>query len=97
MSYELRISKPALKFLEKHPMEKKKFLEIFKEMSTDYDNAINKYDIKQMQGVSAETYRLRLGKYRAIYRLYNDVLVIFVLDIGSRGDIYKWKSSKVQD
>ena len=97
MSYELRISKPALKFLEKHPMEKKKFLEIFKEMSTNYEDAVNKYDIKQMQGVSAETYRLRLGKYRAIYRLYNDVLVIFVLDIGSRGDIYKWKSSKVQD
>ncbi len=97
MSYELRISKPALKFLEKHPMEKKKFLEIFKEMSTNYEDAVNKYDIKQMQGISAETYRLRLGKYRAIYRLYNDVLVIFVLDIGSRGDIYKWKSSKVQD
>ena len=89
MSYELRISKPALKFLEKHPIEKKKFLEIFKEISTDYENAISKYDVKQMQGVTAETYRLRLGKYRAIYRLYNDVLVIFVLDIGSRGDIYK--------
>ncbi len=89
MNYELRISKPALKFLEKHPMEKKKFLEIFKEMSTNYEDAVNKYDIKQMQGISAETYRLRLGKYRAIYRLYNDVLVIFILDIGSRGDIYK--------
>ncbi len=97
MNYELRISKPALKFLEKHPMEKKKFLEIFKEMSDNYEDAVNKYDIKQMQGVSAETYRLRLGKYRAIYRLYNDVLVIFVLDIGSRGDIYKRKSSKVLD
>lgn len=58
-------------------------------MSTNYEDAVNKYDIKQMQGVSAETYRLRLGKYRAIYRLYNDVLVIFVLDIGSKGDIYK--------
>lgn len=89
MSYELRISKPALKFLEKHPIEKKKFLEIFKKMSVDYENSVNKYDIKQMQGVTAETYRLRLGKYRAIYRLYNDVLVIFILDIGSRGDIYK--------
>ena len=89
MNYELRISKPALKFLEKHPMEKKKFLEIFKEKSDNYEDAVNKYDIKQMQGVSAETYRLRLGKYRAIYRLYNDVLVIFVLEIGSRGDIYK--------
>ena len=58
-------------------------------MSTNYEDAVNKYDIKQMQGVSAETYRLRLGKYRAIYRLYNDVLVIFVLDIDTRGDIYK--------
>ena len=57
MSYELRISKPALKFLEKHPMEKKKFLEIFKEMSTNYEDAVNKYDIKQMQGISTETYR----------------------------------------
>ena len=76
MNYELRISKPALKFLEK-------------QISSDYEKSINKYDIKQMQGVNAETYRLRIGKYRAIYRLYNDILVIFILDIGSRGDIYK--------
>ena len=51
MSYELRISKPALKFLEKHPMEKKKFLEIFKEVSTNYEDAVNKYDIKQKKGI----------------------------------------------
>ena len=89
MSYELRISKPALKFLEKHPQEKKRFLEVFKEISSDYEKSINKYDIKQMQGVNADPCRLSIGKYRAIYRLYNDILVIFILDIGSRGDIYK--------
>ena len=74
MSYELRISKPALKFLEKHPQEKKRFLEVFKEISSDYEKSINKYDIKQMQGVNAETYRLRIGKYRGPVRkmrIYN--------------------------
>ncbi len=91
LNYELRIKniKTSFKIFRKTSNGEKKFLEIFKEVSTNYEDAVNKYDIKQMQGVSAETYRLRLGKYRAIYRLYNDVLVIFVLDIGSRGDIYK--------
>lgn len=89
MNYELRFSKPSFKFLEKHPKEKKKILEIFKEISNDYEKALIKYDIKQMKGTTSDTYRLRIGKYRAIYRLYNDILVIFVIDIGSRGDIYK--------
>lgn len=89
MTYELRLSKPASKFLEKHPKEKQKFIKIFKEITTDYEKAVNQYDIKQMKGTTSETYRLRIGKYRAIYRLYNDILIIFVLDIGSRGDIYK--------
>lgn len=89
MSYELRFSKPSSKFLEKHPKEKKKFLDVFSEIAKNYEKTVNQYDIKQMKGTTSETYRLRIGKYRAIYRLYNDILVIFVIDIGSRGDIYK--------
>lgn len=33
--------------------------------------------------------RLRIGSYRAIYRLLNEVMIIEALKIGSRGDIYK--------
>lgn len=43
-------------------------------------------DIKSLKGTNNE-YRLRVGKYRIIYHYENDNLVI--LDIGSRGDIYK--------
>ncbi|MGN1127877.1 MAG: type II toxin-antitoxin system RelE/ParE family toxin [Candidatus Flemingiibacterium sp.] len=48
-------------------------------------------DIKTMQGYSDGRKRLRVGSWRIIYRLENDgtVEIIFVIDIGNRGDIYK--------
>lgn len=46
-----------------------------------------KGDIKAMQGQPAGTYRLRVGKYRIVYEIISDTLRI--LNIGSRGDIYK--------
>ena len=42
-------------------------------------------DIKSLQGRSG--YRLRIGKYRVIYRIDGDNILID--EIGSRGDIYK--------
>ena len=46
-----------------------------------------KGDIKVMQGQPVGTYRLRVGKYRIVYEVISDTLRI--LNIGSRGDIYK--------
>ncbi len=43
-------------------------------------------NIKKLQG--REGYRLRVGDYRVIYTLDGEKLVIVVLQIGSRGDIY---------
>tara|TARA_Y100000310_G_C20475060_1_gene711978 strand:- start:91 stop:339 length:249 start_codon:yes stop_codon:yes gene_type:complete len=34
-------------------------------------------------------FRLRVGKYRAILEIQEDKLIIFVLEIGHRKDIYK--------
>ncbi|MDU5082251.1 MAG: type II toxin-antitoxin system RelE/ParE family toxin [Bacillota bacterium] len=49
-----------------------------------------KGDIKQLQGASPITYRLRIGKYRVIYEyIRKENNVLFIKDIGSRGDIYK--------
>ena len=48
-------------------------------------------DIKVMQGSQDDRYRLRVGKYRIIYKytLENKLEILHIIDIGSRGDIYK--------
>ena len=44
-------------------------------------------DIKKLAG--RDGYRLRFGGRRALYRVENDQLIIEVVKIGPRGDIYK--------
>ena len=85
MKYRLELRKKAMKFLEKHPQEKIRFLKAFKNIS---EEKFQEYDIKKIKG-QKDFYRLRIGKYRAIYTIINDQLIILVLDIDSRGDIYK--------
>lgn len=48
-------------------------------------------DIKTMQGYHDGRQRLRIGKYRIIYRygVENQLEILHIIDIGSRGDIYK--------
>lgn len=48
-------------------------------------------DIKPMQGYHDGRFRLRVGKYRVIYRYgtENQLEILYIMDIGSRGDIYK--------
>lgn len=48
-------------------------------------------DIKPLSGYKDGRYRLRVGKYRVIYKYLSeyDIEVLCVMDIGSRGDIYK--------
>ena len=48
-------------------------------------------DIKPMQGYSDGRYRLRVGQYRVIYRYGRDgeMEILHIMEIGSRGDIYK--------
>lgn len=48
-------------------------------------------DIKPMQGYQDNRLRLRVGGWRIIFKYGNDgvIEVLFVLDIGNRGDVYK--------
>ncbi|WP_206207706.1 type II toxin-antitoxin system RelE family toxin [Virgibacillus indicus] len=48
----------------------------------------NQLDIKKLAGYE-DSYRLRVGKYRALYTIIESEIVIFVFDLDSRGDIYK--------
>lgn len=48
-------------------------------------------DIKPLQGYRDGRCRLRVGSYRIIYKFGVDgqVEILYIIDIGSRGDIYK--------
>ena len=44
-------------------------------------------NIVPMQDVDA--FRVRIGDYRVIYEINDDELVLIVIKIGARGDVYK--------
>jgi len=48
-----------------------------------------KGDIAVMQGYKDGRLRLRVGKYRVVYILNNNEKKLYIMNIGSRGDIYK--------
>jgi len=47
----------------------------------------NHKNVKKLQG--CEGYRLRVGDWRIIYDLQNDALVMLVMEMDTRGGIYK--------
>lgn len=48
-------------------------------------------DIKPMQGYQDDRKRLRVGPWRIIFKYGTDqgMEIVFIIDIGNRGDIYK--------
>lgn len=48
-------------------------------------------DIKQLKGYSDRRQRLRVGSWRIIYKydLSKELKILFIMDIGNRGGIYK--------
>ena len=88
-SYKVIYKKEAIKFMKLHKLEGTKFFRAFEEISKDITK-INLYDIKDYHTSEiGDFFRLRIGKYGAIFKINKDVITILVLDIGSRGDIYK--------
>lgn len=85
---KIKYSKKSLKFLAKQE----------KSTVDRIRNAIEKLthdppdgDIKSMQGGDKGKMRLRVGGYRVIYwyTAENGLEILFIDEIGSRGDIYK--------
>lgn len=82
----LRFKKSAVKALNLLPTRQAtKFLAELKAIAADPNSY--RGDFKPLKGTAY--WRLRLGGYRAICILQNDELVLLVLKIGPRGDIYK--------
>ena len=80
--YQIIIKKKAKKFIDKLPNNEKKRIIAAIELLP------NGEDIKRLKGYS-DLLRLRVGDYRIIYTVDNGKLIIYVIDVGNRGEIYK--------
>lgn len=81
MRYKIKYEKECLKYLKR--LDKSTQLRIINAL-----NSLPYGDVKKLQG-KTEMYRLRVGSYRIIFSRDHENLVILVIEIGSRGKIYK--------
>ncbi len=80
--YQIIIKRHAKKFIDRLPADDKQ------RIVSAIEALPNGEDIKALKG-HKDLLRLRVGKYRIIYTIDNGKLLISVIDVDSRGQIYK--------
>lgn len=87
MSYVISIEKKAQKALLAIPLATRQ--RIITAIESLADNPYSG-DTKKLQDED-NLWRLRVGDYRVLYQIFQSQLVVLVLEIGTRGQIYKKK------
>lgn len=84
--YELRIKKKAKKALESLPLKVKNLIEEkIRKLAFD---PFGMSEGGPMEGFK-NRYKFRQGSWRVIYEIDNDEIIVEVIKIGARGDVYK--------
>jgi mRNA interferase RelE/StbE len=85
MSYNIEIKPSAQKALAKIPQPQRG------RIAKRIDRLATEPRPKDSKKLSTEDslYRVRVGDYRIIYQVEDDVLLVLVVGIGSRGDVYR--------
>ncbi len=83
MKYRIEILKKPQKFIKAQPRNQQERL-----LKAIY--RLPDGDIKPLAGYQS-VFRLRVGSYRVIYEIKNDVYIITVVNIGNRGQVYNQK------
>lgn len=83
--YEIIITKKAQRALHKLPSDIANLI-IKKIKFLAEDPYAENNNVKRLKGHDA--YRLRVGDYRVIYELEDNILVIQIVDIGHRKEVY---------
>jgi mRNA interferase RelE/StbE len=87
ISYKVVFAKSARKEWEKLPVSAQdKVIDAVRLLALNPFTEL--LQIKKIKGAEA-LYRIRLGDYRVVYEVKNDVLVILVIKIGHRKDVYR--------
>lgn len=81
LMYRFIIKKPAKRFIDGLPVnERRRIVDAIEQLP-------GSGDIKRLRGHD-DLFRLRVGPYRVLYTVNNGEFVIYVVDAGSRGQIY---------
>lgn len=80
-TYKIKFEKAAQKFLDKQ--DKNQRLRLYKAINKLPDGT----DIKKLTG--SNLYRLRVGNYRILYIIDEEIHLINIENIDNRGDVYK--------
>ncbi|MGV3559677.1 type II toxin-antitoxin system RelE family toxin [Larkinella arboricola] len=81
--YQLQISNRATKALEKLPDEV--YIRLREAIKALADNP-RPSGCKKLKG--RKGYRIRVGDYRVVYEINDGVLVVLIIDVGHRREIY---------
>jgi len=82
--YRAEIKKSAVKEIERLPRkDMKAVLERIEALSENP----RPHDCKKLS--AQEKYRIRCGNYRILYSIADDILIVFVVKVGHRKDIYR--------
>jgi mRNA interferase RelE/StbE len=84
--YQLKYRRQARNYLARLPLKiKSVIVDILHELAAYPDNPL--LDVDSLKGEAG--FRLRVGQYRILYTRQDDRLIIDVIKIRPRGDIYK--------
>ena len=86
MTYDIEFTKKATKELKLIDAKvAKQLMGKIEELAKDpYSKEL---DIKKLRGIN-DVYRLRHGKYRVLYEVNNSKLIVTVIKVGARGEVY---------
>lgn len=84
--YKLKLKKSAQKELASLPKKDLKLVLKAIEELAENPRGLNS---KKLSG--DEKYRRRVGKYRVLYEIHDDILIIFVVKVAHRKDVYQKK------
>lgn len=86
-SYQVKFKKSAEKELKALPKSMQdKVLEAMAVLQVNPRTEL--LDIRILQGHD-QLYRLRIGNYRIVFEIKDEILIIFVIKIGHRKDVYR--------
>jgi len=86
MAYDIAFTKQAAKTLKKIPTDVAKSIRLKIEQIADDPFASHPNVIKLQ---NRDGYRLRVGNWRVIYDIQKDRVLVLVLKIGIRGEVYR--------